>query len=347
MNCQHVKQLIPEWLDGEIDPVKSGKIEQHINTCPSCQNEVVFWQGLGTTLREGMEDIKAPPDFAAGVMSKLPQHRDTGLERFFARWKRSIAVAATFAVLTVGSASGYLNWGSNIYYKFANNSSPTAKQLVDTTPINGQTNPGVDNVIDDPVEQPGNITPENAVPEQPNPVDTTKEIPSTAPGNEAGQSESPDIIDDDSTETQDYVLLAQNRVTETSSLRVKVNDINTAQEQALNYINNTDAQYEVIGLEDSNLKIFKIIIDRNLSGQLLEFFTTLGEVQQKNTDTDDINKQYKEKFEQCNTLKDRAKLSESLEEKKDLQIKITSIEAELNSLDRQATTSTIVLWLES
>lgn len=354
MICNQIQHLIPEWLDGEVSVAESEKIQQHIDNCAACREEVSFWQSIGTTLREDMGTIKAPEGFTAGVMAQLPQQRHSaGMGRLFTRWKRSIAVAATFMLMAVGSAGAYLTWGGNIV-------SHVAKNNPNSGHVNNELNlptDGINNNNSDPVhEQP-------VIAEEPNITNNDEGDGHTPSGDDAGKGTTPQQPTAASNPTPDntdsqgvvqseqyaFLNIDKNRVIERTLLQVKVEDMDAAHQQALNAINNFSAQYEVMGTENipgASQETLKVTVGKSYSAEFMDNLQALGQVIDTDIQQDDISDKYNDKVEQYRSLQAQIQSTTDTADKKELQIEMASIESQLKDWDREADTDTIILLLK-
>jgi len=137
----------------------------------------------------------------------------------------------------------------------------------------------------------------------------------------------------------------KSRITERAMLQIKVVDLSASYAKALQYINNSLAECEVLGSEEGQ-ETLKIVVDNNLSGKLQEDLKGLGQVLSQSVQEDNLTSKYNEKVEQYLALQNQAKSAASQEEVKQLQVKTASIEAQLKAWDREAGTDTIILWLK-
>lgn len=60
MNCSEVQDLIPRYLNGELDDDIRRQVEKHISGCPDCRTEVEQERSLGRVLGQSASDD--PPD---------------------------------------------------------------------------------------------------------------------------------------------------------------------------------------------------------------------------------------------------------------------------------------------
>ncbi len=357
MNCSQIKQKIPLWLDGELETTEAGLIEDHVKSCQSCHDEMNFWQELGATLREDLGEIKAPPGFTTAVMAQLSRQQSNGLGRFVASWKRNLAVAATFLLMAAGSIGAYMQMGGNIAWHVANvdNTQPGNVSPKDPSPANDIDTPdtlpvepndqsdseGLDN------QSASNKQGDNGVEQN-----ATQQEPAEGDNNTSGtaQTENNTLTPIDTPEQYALLSTEQDRVIDRTLVRIKVEDLNASHKQALYFINNSNAEYEVLGSESTpggSQETLKVVVSNNLSGKLQGELKTLGQVLTADTQRDDLNNRYNEKVEQYRSLQSQAQATESVEEFKQLQVKIAGIEAQLKAWDREANTDTIILWLEN
>lgn len=359
MNCEQIKELIPGWLDGEVEAFQAKAIEEHIAACESCREEAAFWQAVGTSLREDAGAVKAPAGFTAEVMARLPEgRRNRGFATLVTRWKRGIAAAAAFLLVAAGSAAGYVQWITQPATRVAENPSG---QVVNIDPKSGNeskvTNPGPqdDPGNKDPGTQPGKDNTGNNSTGQTGDNNKDNPGPGSTPGKENNEPGAPAARTGNNSErinSEDYALLSidTNRVVERTLFKVKVADLNAAHRQALAYINGAGAEYEVLGTESTangGQETIKITVDNPLAGQLVENLKTLGQVGTTDSQKDDITARYNEKVEQYRSLEARVQAVDNPVEREQLQVKMAGIKAQLKAWDKEARTKTIILWLES
>lgn len=372
MNCSQVRELIPGWLEGEVEAFRSAKIEKHVNACDSCRNEVDFWQRLGTTLREDTGDIKAPGDFTAKVMAGLPEQESKPAWEPVARWKQGIAAAAAFLLVAAGSVGVYLQWGMNPVTHVVEKNPPGQVLNLpgENTPGNSENeNPGspADPGNENPDTQQGENNPGNSEPGNVEPGETgSPNNPSGEKSGNGSEGEGTPEVESNGTanpdppennpagemEVAEAVLLNTDheRVVERTLLRLQVEDLEVAHRTALDYINDRGASYEILATEkgaSGTLETLKVVVANSLSGELMEKLRQLGQVVVTETKNNNITAQYNENVQQFRALAAELKTVEDPQEREQLQLKKESIKAQLNTWNREAQTDTIILWLES
>jgi Putative zinc-finger len=70
MNCEEIKDLLSEYLDGELDQRERKLVEEHLENCPGCAEEL---DGLKDCLKNlgSLKNVEPPPDFLSQVHTRL------------------------------------------------------------------------------------------------------------------------------------------------------------------------------------------------------------------------------------------------------------------------------------
>lgn len=349
MTCEQVKQLLPEWLDGEVDAMRAKKIEGHIATCPSCAHEAAFWQEVRAALQEE-QNVTAPAGFAAGVIEALPEKSRRPWQELVSRWKRGIAAAAAFLLVAAGSAGAYFNWGLNTASHVAENGSKTpgfASGPEDPETVNPGTGETLSPETGDNINSnAGKTPPENG------------KTPGSGGDNEENKGR--DVENNESTSgnmkedtgSEQYVFCSadldadKERAARHTLLKVKVYDIQAARALAVKHINQAGGSYEALGADPAGGESLKITVNENRSGILLANLKNLGRVVTENTQVDNINERYREKVEMYRTLAGQVQAAGDPQEQAQLETKLKAIEAQLLAWEKEAQRDTIILWLE-
>jgi len=124
VNCEEMKNLMDAYLDGELDPVTSQRVEQHLRDCPKCEqayevetamahaiSQAAPYYKAPIELRERIqfslrETIGVPTSRSAAGEDPLPVRRPEVVRRgvFFETPWNWLALAAAIAVAAVNSA---------------------------------------------------------------------------------------------------------------------------------------------------------------------------------------------------------------------------------------------------
>jgi len=71
MNCDEATKLMDGYLDGELDPLNSQKIEQHLRDCHKCEQAYEAHTALSHAISRGAPYYKAPNELRQRVHSSL------------------------------------------------------------------------------------------------------------------------------------------------------------------------------------------------------------------------------------------------------------------------------------
>jgi len=71
MNCEEATKLMDGYLDGELDPMTSQKIEQHLRDCRKCEQAYEAHTALTHAISRGAPYYKAPAELRQRVQSSL------------------------------------------------------------------------------------------------------------------------------------------------------------------------------------------------------------------------------------------------------------------------------------
>ena len=71
MNCEEITNLMDGYLDGELDPISSQKIEQHLRGCRKCGQAYEAHTALAHAISRGAPYYKAPTELRQRVQSSL------------------------------------------------------------------------------------------------------------------------------------------------------------------------------------------------------------------------------------------------------------------------------------
>src|SRR4030095_13425395 len=71
MNCEEATKLLDGYLDGELDPMTSQTIEQHLRECRNCEQAYEAHTALAAAISRGAPYHKAPAELRQRVQSSL------------------------------------------------------------------------------------------------------------------------------------------------------------------------------------------------------------------------------------------------------------------------------------
>jgi hypothetical protein len=81
MNCENYKEMIPEYISGELSKEKIIELEKHIESCLSCSDELNF--EISVILNLSDEKIEVPAGLNRSIIEKLPQKSFIYTNRYF------------------------------------------------------------------------------------------------------------------------------------------------------------------------------------------------------------------------------------------------------------------------
>jgi hypothetical protein len=115
MNCQKIKQLVPDYLDDRLAPHEGLQVEAHLQTCSNCRQEVRLmeksWQMLGE-----VAEIEPDPHYLTRFWARVDDQKkwyekvlQPTREMFFQRrWVPALAAACVILVVAGVSIRNHL-----------------------------------------------------------------------------------------------------------------------------------------------------------------------------------------------------------------------------------------------
>ncbi|MED3622957.1 anti-sigma factor family protein [Neobacillus thermocopriae] len=99
---EHIIELMHEYLDEEISPIKEKELREHLKSCKEC--ETIFHElEKSIAYVKSISNLQAPEHFTANVLARLPKEKRKVL---MGRWLKQhpfLAAASLFLVLMTGS----------------------------------------------------------------------------------------------------------------------------------------------------------------------------------------------------------------------------------------------------
>ena len=71
MNCEEIKNLMDAYLDGELDPITSQKVEQHLRDCPKCEQAYEVETAMAHAIGQAAPYYKAPLELRERIQVSL------------------------------------------------------------------------------------------------------------------------------------------------------------------------------------------------------------------------------------------------------------------------------------
>jgi mycothiol system anti-sigma-R factor len=71
VNCEEIKNLMDAYLDGELDPVTSQKVEQHLRSCHKCEQTYEVETAMAHAISQAAPYYKAPLELRERIQLSL------------------------------------------------------------------------------------------------------------------------------------------------------------------------------------------------------------------------------------------------------------------------------------
>jgi mycothiol system anti-sigma-R factor len=71
VNCEEIKNLMDAYLDGELDPITSQKVEQHLRDCPKCEQAYEVETAMVHAISQAAPYYKAPLELRERIQVSL------------------------------------------------------------------------------------------------------------------------------------------------------------------------------------------------------------------------------------------------------------------------------------
>lgn len=91
-HCEEVKQSLRWFLDEELDALQSVEVQQHVEQCSNCKNELVRLSRLRQVLRKSASNVAAPRSLRLRVQETLELQRPQ--RSLWGQWWPAMAAAS-------------------------------------------------------------------------------------------------------------------------------------------------------------------------------------------------------------------------------------------------------------
>jgi mycothiol system anti-sigma-R factor len=81
MNCEEIANLMDGYLDGELDALTSQKIEQHLRSCPKCEQAYEVETAMAHAISHGAPYYRAPLELRERIQVSLREAIDATTSR--------------------------------------------------------------------------------------------------------------------------------------------------------------------------------------------------------------------------------------------------------------------------
>lgn len=119
MNCEQNEELFAGWIKNELKPAEKERLEQHLNGCPACREELAGMQQLWAMMDE-VEVPEPSPKMKTDFKAMLNDFKtaeagkkssSAGIREqlnWLLQWRQKWPMAYTFAIILVSFGCGYL-----------------------------------------------------------------------------------------------------------------------------------------------------------------------------------------------------------------------------------------------
>lgn len=102
MKCDEVKQYFIDYLDGNLNAEEKLNIDNHLESCSECREELMDLEKLFNEINESKEDVNVPENFMNNVKDRALKINISGAKKK-RRPLRVFLVAAVILILSVGT----------------------------------------------------------------------------------------------------------------------------------------------------------------------------------------------------------------------------------------------------
>ncbi len=85
MNCEELKTVVYDVLDGELTAEKMSGAKEHLMSCASCKSKISFEQSYLMLLRKSLKAQEAPSTLKANIRAQLAAEKSNFFLQFFPR----------------------------------------------------------------------------------------------------------------------------------------------------------------------------------------------------------------------------------------------------------------------
>ena len=76
MRCEDARDLISDWIDGEIDTDSNKMLEAHLRVCDECRKYFLVLHEEVSALLSSAEPVEVPSDLWSGIVGAIDADRD-------------------------------------------------------------------------------------------------------------------------------------------------------------------------------------------------------------------------------------------------------------------------------
>jgi anti-sigma factor RsiW len=109
LTCELTQRYVPDYLDGELDLVRTAEMETHFKVCPGCTEELENLKALRDALQRNSLGYAAPSALRKRIQSSLRASSGAEVNKHKFKWQslNFWQLAGAFALLALISISGW------------------------------------------------------------------------------------------------------------------------------------------------------------------------------------------------------------------------------------------------
>ena len=73
MRCEETQELIPAYIDRELDMLRNVAVETHVRACEACRGKHAEHSNLRSSIRRGAEYFAAPDHFKSRIRKQVSE----------------------------------------------------------------------------------------------------------------------------------------------------------------------------------------------------------------------------------------------------------------------------------
>ncbi len=335
MNCEEVRELLSEYLDGFLSEDKKVEVGRHLQSCSLCQKELKQLENISFTIAK-LPDVPLPEGFAVSLHQKLVPAKQDRTTRFYQKgWVKTVTVlaAALIIVVALSSSNAIMNLLPNTYGQTQDSTALDYSVATEEAPANE--NRSFKGAMD------GDMA-----------------------ADQAAQSPSVDMatnsVDESATSTQKQMSSVDRKIVSSAYVQLEVQEyqssfdaITQLAEKYQGYVAASDTYYDTGGNASGGHLTIKV--DAKSFGQAIEDVKQIGTVASINYSTNDITSYYYdvqgriEQYElqesrlmeilaQAKTVSDMVTVEQELAK---VRVELDSLKGQMQLYDQLTTLSTI------
>lgn len=107
MNCEKIRELLFEYVNGELDATSAKEVEEHIAECESCKNEYELLLGMSEAINEAA--YEAPSELHGVIMSGIAAEKKRMRRARLIKNLTAIGASAAAFVIVINVIFGNLD----------------------------------------------------------------------------------------------------------------------------------------------------------------------------------------------------------------------------------------------